>query len=128
MIAEQVDNLVAAIPDRFSLSDISPEFLATLIAAVYEAPTIMKPVKDTLTDRLLDLTVLQAIKQSSFYGKLYRNIPSNTTIGIRQIVDLPIIDRRTVQKAGNKICSRYATYAFSSYTSGATSGHPLILD
>ena len=77
---------------------------------------------------LIDLTVHQAIEQSEYYDQTFADIDPDFFVNAEKLSELPILTRQKLQEAGTSIRSKFSEYAFSSYTTGTTSGVPLILD
>jgi phenylacetate-coenzyme A ligase PaaK-like adenylate-forming protein len=108
-------------------ADVAPQILAPLYAALNTRPPTLGRLREALLDRLIDLTVDQARAQTEFYAALY-DLGPNPELGLEGLSRLPQVSRPAVEAAGESIRSRYATYAFSSYTSGTTRGVPLTID
>jgi phenylacetate-coenzyme A ligase PaaK-like adenylate-forming protein len=122
------EKVIASLPSRFTLAHAVPNYLAGLYRLCLLAPGQFVKLRAALLDRMLDLTVQQAIDQSSFYADLYQELPPGRYVGFQELASLPSIKRTDVERAGANICSRYTTYKFSSYTSGTTTASPLIID
>jgi phenylacetate-coenzyme A ligase PaaK-like adenylate-forming protein len=119
------------LPKRFRTVDVRPETLAPLVAASQD-PTPDGPALATeLRERLIDLTVRTAARQSPFYERRLDGLDVSDKgpfIGSAALQALPLLERRELVEAGSLIRSRVAKYGFSTYTSGTTTGIPLIVD
>lgn len=83
-----------------------------------------------LRERLIDLTVRTAARQSPYYSARFKELETGDqgpTIGSEALRGLPILERQDAVAAGSSIRSQVAKYGFSTYTSGTT-GEPLIVD
>lgn len=116
------------LPDNLTMADISPDILAPVFHLLLTHPSKYSVLYSNLSERLLDLTIQQAVSQCSFYRELYGGIAISGTFPRSDLQTLPIIDRDMVGNAGDAIKSDYATYAFTSYTSGTTTGNPMMID
>lgn len=122
------DDILNELPRRFELSHLSIDYLQPLFSAYSSMPGSLSRLGRAVSDRLLDFTVVQAIRQTEFYAELYKGLNTDEPIWREQLSSLPVVERNDVEQAGDAIHSRLANYAFSSYTSGTTSSKPLMID
>ena len=123
--------LIGNLPDRFQIKDVLPGKLSSLYKHFIVDPNRYTDLKVTVMNKLLDLTIKQAYTQSLFYKKLYEPLKAyvkNENFNLKNLCILPTISREDLQNAGDSICSAYADFAFTSYTSGTTSRKPLLID
>lgn len=120
--------LLGELPQQFDISDLSPRYLARYYRPVLSQPHRFQQLRARLLDLLLNITVHQAFDQSPYYGNLYGELPENIFVNVDNLGQLPIVTRADVERAGSSLCSSFATYSFSSYTSGTTGRKPLIVD
>ena len=112
----------AELPDRLEPVDVLPLQLARLLAAARsEAPNY----RAQLRDLLLELTVRQAYDQCDYYQAVFPDTILKS-FNASELESLPILTREHLVAAGESIRSRFADFAFCSYTSGST-GEPLII-
>jgi phenylacetate-coenzyme A ligase PaaK-like adenylate-forming protein len=120
--------LIDELPRQLFPRDVPPELLAPMFRLPLTAPRTCGRFGRALEQRLLDLTVHQAVEGSSFYRRLYDNLAPDRVIDREQLAGLPIVRREDIESAGAEICCRSTHYASSSYTSGSTSQRPLVID
>lgn len=120
-------NLLKKLPDRFNFVDIIPKNIAPFYYLFSIPSPFNHKLRAILKDRLFDLTIQQAKQQSIFYADRFKHLNNSEPFGVDQLGSLPLLYRSDVEKAGWEICSRFATYSFSSYSSGTTNGSPLIV-
>jgi phenylacetate-coenzyme A ligase PaaK-like adenylate-forming protein len=119
------------LPKRLGTVDVRPEALAPLVTASRDPTPDGRALAAELRERLIDLTVRTAVQQSPFYERRLDGLDiseKGAFIGSAALRALPLLERREVVEAGSLIRSRVAKYGFSTYTSGTTSGTPLIVD
>jgi phenylacetate-coenzyme A ligase PaaK-like adenylate-forming protein len=122
-------DVARALPRRLGVADVEPSRLAPLLLLQTSPEGRAEGLGEALTDKLVDLTVAQARAGSSFYADLYSHLAPDEYVDVAALGGLPLIDRQEIIRAGpSAINSRYATYSFSTYTSGTTTGLPLIVD
>lgn len=116
------------LPDRLEPSDLAPESLAALFRLGLAPSPALDPWREALAQRLFDITVRNAVQVSPFYASHFEDhIDLNQTVDSSSRVRLPPLERVDLERNGDQICSRVATYAFSSYTSGTTTASPLVI-
>jgi phenylacetate-coenzyme A ligase PaaK-like adenylate-forming protein len=128
-IAELEVRLLAGLPPRFTLPDVLPEPLARVFALLGRAAAgQLDRLQAALADRLVDITVRQAAEQSPFYrDRLEPLLRGDEMVDAAMLAELPLVSRSDVEDAGDSLYSRFASYAFSTYTSGTTSRKPFIV-
>lgn len=120
-------DLIAAQPDRYGLADVSPQAIAPAFRLWRAGDGKHDRLRAVVRDRLIDLTARQARRQSPFYAERFAAL-DDTPLDALSLRDLPVLSRAEVEAAGDSIASRFADYAFSSYTSGTTRSEPLTID
>lgn len=120
-----------SLPHRFGSSHATPAGLASLFLITLLGSKRPGGFRDALAERMIDLTVRRAARDSDFYAELYRgHLPSTprTRIGLRELARLPVVQRRDIIAAGDRIHARGERYLLSTYTRGSSSGSPLVID
>jgi hypothetical protein len=128
---EKRHELIDQLPLRFDLSYLAPDLLAPLFLIDLVTSASSHDFHDALAERLLDLTIRKAAVHSDFYAARYSGfapLRSEDRITLQDLQDLPIVERKDIEQAEASIRSKWASYAYSTYTSGTTSGRPLIVD
>jgi len=116
--------MVPTIPSLLDPRDVTPANLAILLALASQNSATGRSVRAQLRDRLLELTVAQAIEQTDYYNAAFGE--EGRRFVADELAGLPLLSRGDLVGAGPSIRSRYADFGFCSYTSG-TSDHPLII-
>lgn len=129
-LKEMAERLARSLPAEFDSADLQPARVATLLRLCRTAPVESAPLRRVMQERLLDLTVRRAVADAPFYrerlaGWTARDVSSGSA---DRLDTLPILERADAEAAGDGIHSQCATYAFTSYTSGTTTGRPLLVD
>ena len=104
--------------------DVTPAKMAILLAFASQASDAGRSMRAKLRDRLLELTIHQATRQTDYYSAVLG--PGEQKFAADQLSDLPLLNRGDLVEAGSSIRSKYADFGFCSYTSG-TSEEPLIV-
>jgi hypothetical protein len=89
-LQELEEDILAAIPERFTLAHAAPTYLASLYRLCLVAPRQFERLRTILLDRLLDLTVSQAVAQTSFYADSYRVLRPDQYVGLESLASLPV--------------------------------------
>jgi phenylacetate-coenzyme A ligase PaaK-like adenylate-forming protein len=119
--------LAAAQPERYDIEMVAPEVLSAMYQVWSSAGTFFAQSRNAVRDRLLDLTVRQARQQTDFYAQRFAGL-GDEVVDKQSLSALGVLRRNDVEAAGREITSKYAEYAFSSYTTGTTRGIPLTID
>lgn len=122
------DQQISKLPKRFELIHITPAELASKFQSFLFSESNSHKYKKAILDRLLDLTLREISEQSEFYRKRCSSLDFNHELNIFDLHKLPFLNRKEVEEADEELKLEYARFSFSSYTSGTTSGKPLMID
>ncbi|MDP9178757.1 MAG: hypothetical protein M3O61_13825 [Gemmatimonadota bacterium] len=127
-VAVEERHLLNQLPDRFGFDTLAPQLIAPFLLPCIQMPGVMSTLAAEVSQRLLDMTVRQAIAQTEFYSARFADLPLQERLSRADFQSLPVLTRNELQASGGAIRSRHAKYAFTSYTSGTSTGRPLFID
>jgi hypothetical protein len=128
-LAQHRRQILASLPDRFDLPDVAPRPLARRFAMMLAAGPAGDELTEAVSERLLDLTVREAVAHTPFYAGYFSSLTRKTRrIGVADLAQFPVLERAQLESAGDRIVSRWATYGFSTYTSGTSTGSQAVVD
>ena len=124
------ESILSGLPDRFSDEDVSAEKLACLFMLQSLAGSSLPVFPETLSQRLLDYTIHRAMRLSPWYAETYSraNISSNKPFNLQDLEHLPVFTRANLEQHGEQFRCKGMNFGYASFTTGTSSGCPLIMD
>ncbi len=116
------------LPARFSKRYLTPERLASLFILASAVRTSYPEFGDTVENLLLDYTIRHAVASCAWYQEHIEISKTCRFFGKAFITTLPIFTREDLESHLSGFRAQRLSYGFSTFTTGTTSGHPLIVD
>ncbi len=126
MYAEVQREILTQLPEWFDESHLAPLFLAPHIAVCLLQPRAFAELAEQLQHRLLMYTFGKVKAHSPLLGELYVDI-TERDVADRGITALTFMNRSHLEEPQERICLGHLRFGFCSFTSGTTSGRPLVI-